>query len=97
MDLGMRTGKDADATHRLGIVVIWIIAYIGAVAVLGMPWASIGFALVFGFFNSDEAGLQRFWALVPALLMAVIIFGVFDHGMYIEWPEPVALPSLGAD
>jgi hypothetical protein len=97
MDLGMRTGTDLDATRRLAIVVIWIIAYIGAVAVLGMPWASIGFALVFGLFNSDGAGLQRFWTLVPALLMALIIFGVFDHGIYIEWPAPFALPSLGGE
>ena len=38
-----------------------------------------------------------FWALIPALLMALIIFGVFNHGMYIEWPAPLALPSLGGD
>jgi hypothetical protein len=97
MDLGMRTGTDAEATRRLGVVAIWVIAYIVAVALIGMPWASIGFALVFGVFNSSGAGLQRLWAIVPALLMALIIFGMFEQGMYVEWPTQIALPRLWAD
>jgi hypothetical protein len=94
MDLGMRTGTDADATRRLGVVILWVVAYIAAVALIGMPWASIGFALVFALFYSEGAGLQRLWAIVPALLMALVIFGLFEQGMYVEWPSQIALPSL---
>jgi hypothetical protein len=74
-----------------------VIAYIAAVALMGMPWASIGFALVFGFCNSAAAGWRRWWAIVPALLMALIIFGLFEHGMYVEWPATIALPFLAAE
>jgi hypothetical protein len=97
MDLGMRTGTGADATRRLVIVMIWIIAYVAAVALIGMPWASIGFAVVFGWCEFERSGSPRLWAIVPALLLALLIFGLFEHGMYIEWPTTIALPFLSAE
>ena len=92
MDLGMRTGTDSAATRKLGVVILWVVAYIIGVAVIGMPWASIAFALAFGLFQSEGAGAERLWALVPALVMALIIFGLFDQVMYVEWPTPIAPP-----
>ena len=86
MDLGMRTGTDLESTRRLGVVMTWIVAYIITVALIGMPWASIGFALVFGLFYFEGRGWQRLWALIPALLMALVIFGLFETVMYVEWP-----------
>lgn len=86
MDLGMRTGTDLESTRRLGVVMTWIVAYIITVALIGMPWASIGFALVFGLFYFEGRRWQRLWALIPALLMALVIFGLFETVMYVEWP-----------
>jgi TctA family transporter len=92
MDLGMRTGTDATATRRLFAVLVWVVSYIAAVAIVGMPWASIGFALVFALVHCDAKPSQYLWATVPALLMALIIFGLFEGGMYVEWPARVELP-----
>ena len=94
MDLGMRTGTDFAAIHRLGVITGWIAAYILAVAIVGMPWASIGFALVFGLSQSEAAGWARLWGLIPALLMSLLIFGLFETIMYVEWPTALALEWL---
>jgi putative tricarboxylic transport membrane protein len=97
MDLGMRTGTDAAATGRLGAVLIWVLAYIIAVALIGMPWASIGFALVFALVHCDGTRSQQLWAMVPALLMTLVIYGLFENGMYVEWPTPIAQTIPFAD
>jgi hypothetical protein len=61
-----------------------------------MPWASIAFALAFGVFQSEGAGPERLWAIVPALVMALIIFGLFEQVMYVEWPTQIAPPLFSA-
>ncbi|MGH7929260.1 MAG: tripartite tricarboxylate transporter permease, partial [Candidatus Binatia bacterium] len=89
MDLGMRTGTDVEALRSLGIVITWILSYIVMVGLIGMPWASIGFALVFGVLYFEGRGWQRVWAIIPALLMCLVIFGLFETVMYVEWPAQI--------
>jgi cbb3-type cytochrome oxidase subunit 3 len=89
MDLGMRTGTGREAVRRLTYVLGWIAGYILAIGLVGMPYASIGFAIVFAVVNVHWRNAKLLWALVPALLIAILSFGLFDGVMHIIWPEPI--------
>ena len=87
MDLGMRTGTDAAAVRRLAIVVGWIAGFIISIGIVGMPAATIGFALIFGYVNLKWRGRKRLWSVIPPLIIASLVFILFEQVMYIDWPE----------
>jgi TctA family transporter len=94
MDLGMRTGTGSEAAQKLAYVLGWLAGYIVAIGVLGMPFASIAFALLFGLTNLKWGWPGRLWALVPGAIIATIIFGFFKHVMFVDWPKKIFLDLL---
>jgi len=94
MDLGMRTGTDLEAVKKLAFVVTWIGGYILSIGVLGMPFASIAFALAFGFSTLKWSWPGRLWAFAPGAIIAAIIYGFFEQVMYVDWPKKVVLDLL---
>lgn len=95
MDLGMRTGTDAEAKRRLVRVLAWLAGYLLAVATIGMSYASVGFTLLFGFARLDWPLARRAWALVPTAMIAGLVFGVFERVMFVQWPQRLVLDWLG--
>ena len=89
MDLGMRTGTGTEAFRRLVVVVGWIALYILAIGFVSLNWASMGFALVFAWVNVRWRGRKRLWALVPAGIIALLVYVVFGLVIYTIWPEPI--------
>ena len=94
MDLGMRTGTDFEAVKKLAFVLAWIGGYILSIGVFGMPFASIAFALAFGFSTLKWSWPGRLWALAPGAIIAAIIYGFFEQVMYVDWPKKVVLDLL---
>ena len=94
MDLGMRTGTDRAALKRLANVSAWIGGYMLAIAIIGMPLASVGFAVAFAAVNLKWRGWSRLWALAPAVLISLVIYGFFGTVMYVDWPAGVVTTLL---
>ena len=80
-------GTDAAAVRRLAIVVGWIAGFIISIGIVGMPAATIGFALIFGYVNLKWRGTKRLYSLIPPLIIASLVFILFEQVMYIDWPE----------
>ena len=95
MDLGMRTGTGMEAFKKLAAALSWLGGFVFFIALIGMPFASIAFALLFGITQVKLPGRQRLWGLLPGVIMAVLIFLVFEKLMVIEWPTKVVLVWLG--
>ncbi len=91
MDLGMRTGTGMEAVRRLAVVLGWIAAYIVAVGFISLPWASIGFALIFAWVNVPWSLPRRLWTLAPAALIALLVYGLFEQVTHTVWPERIFL------
>ena len=79
MDLGMRTGTGMEAVGRL------------AVGFISLPWASIGFALIFPWVNVPWSLPKRLWTLAPAALIALLVYGLFEQFTHTVWPERIFL------
>lgn len=94
MDLGMRTGTGTEAFKKLAFVIAWLAGYILAIGVFGMPFASIAFALSFGFATLNWGWPGRLWALLPGAIITAIIYGFFERVMYVDWPQKVVLDLL---
>ena len=88
MDIGMRSGTDLTALKQLATTMGWIGGYIVAVGLVGMAEASVGFALVFGLLKLRWPWPSRLWGLMPAILIALLVYGVFGQAFYLQWPEP---------
>ncbi len=91
MDLGMRTGMGMEAVGRLAVALGWIAAYIVAVGFISLPWASIGFALIFPWVNVPWSLPKRLWTLAPAALIALLVYGLFEQVTQTVWPERIFL------
>ena len=91
MDLGMRTGTSWESVRKLAAVLAWLAGFIFAIGVIGMPFAAVGFAIIFGLTQVKLRGQQRAWGLLPGVIMAGLIYLVFENLMVIEWPSRVAL------
>ena len=91
MDLGMRTGTSWESVRKLAAVLAWLAGFIFAIGVIGMPIAAVGFATIFGLTQVKLRGQQRAWGLLPGVIMAALIYLVFENLMVIEWPSRVAL------
>ena len=91
MDLGMRTGTNWESVRRLAVVLAWLAGFIVSIGVIGMPFAAVGFATIFGLTQVKLQGQQRAWGLLPGVIMAALIYLVFENLMVIEWPSRVAL------
>ena len=87
MDLGMRTGTGFDAVKRLAYVFSWLAGYILAIGIFGMEYASIAFAFGFAVFTLDWDWPKKLWALLPAAIIAAVIFGFFNPVMFTQWPD----------
>ena len=79
MDLGMRTGTGMEAVGRL------------AVGFISLPWASIGFALIFPWVNVPWSLPKRLWTLAPAALIALLVYSLFEQVTHTVWPERIFL------
>ena len=95
MDLGMRTGTGMDAVKKLAAALSWLVGFIFLVGLIGMPVASIAFALSFGLTQVRLVGRHRLWGLLPGAIMAALIFLVFERLMVIEWPAKIVLGWVG--
>ena len=95
MDLGMRTGTNWESAKKLAVVLAWLGGFILLIGVIGMPSAAIGFAVVFGLTRIELRGRKRLWGLLPGVIMAALIFLVFQNLMVIEWPTRVVMKWLG--
>ena len=87
MDLGMRTGTDFQALKRLGYVVAWLAGLVLLSGIVEMRYVAVAFALAFGVIHVGGAGWTRIFSLIPAAVIAIIIFAVFGNLMVIEWPS----------
>ena len=94
MDLGMRAGTGLEAARRLAYVLSWIVAFVVAIGFVSLPYAAIGFAVLFAVVNVHWRGRKRLWALVPAILIATLIYGLFNQVMNVIWPDPIFLDWL---
>ena len=94
MDIGMRSGTDRTAALRLLIVSGWLGAFFAAVLVVGVPLGSVLFAAVFGLANVRLRGRRQLWSLVPAALLALLMFGFFGRVFYVEWPQSLVFGSF---
>ena len=94
MDLGMRTGTDRVAFRAFLGISAWLAAMVIGAAIIGLQYATVAFALLFGFSTLQWRGRKRLWALVPAVLVAIVVFGVLDQIMHVIWPDRVILDSL---
>ena len=89
MDLGMRTGTGREAFKSLVVVSAWLGALVIGAAIIGLQYAAIAFAFLFGITMLPWRGKSRLWALLPGILLTVVIFGVFNTIMNVLWPDPV--------
>jgi TctA family transporter len=87
MDLGMRTGTGFDAVKRLAYVFSWLAGYILAIGIFGMEYASIAFAFGFAVFTLDWGWPKKLWSILPAAIIATVIFGFFNPVMFTQWPD----------
>ena len=87
MDLGMRSGTGRESLRKLGIALTWLAGFMVMTVIIGMPLAAVGFALLFGMTQVRFQGRQRLWGLLPGVIMAVLIFLVFENLMVIDWPD----------
>ena len=87
MDLGMRTGTGFDAVKRLAYVFSWLAGYILAIGIFGMEYASIAFAFGFAVFTLDWNWPKKLWSILPAAIIAAVIFGFFNPVMFTQWPD----------
>ena len=94
MDLGMRTGTGRVAFRAFLGISAWLAAMVIGGAIVGLQYATVGFALFFGFATLQWRGRKRLWALVPAVIVAVVVFGVLDQIMHVIWPDRVILDAL---
>lgn len=94
MDLGMRTGTDRGAFRAFLGISAWLAAMVIGAAIVGLQYATVAFALLFGFATLKWRGRKKLWALVPAVLVAVVVFGVLDAIMHVIWPDRVILDLL---
>ena len=94
MDLGMRTGTGRVAFRAFLGVSAWLAAMVIGAAIIGLQYATVAFALFFGFAMLQWRGRRRLWALVPSLLVAIVVFGVLDYIMHVVWPDRVILDAL---
>ena len=95
MDLGMRTGTGRDAVWKLTSAVAWMAGFVLLIGVIGMPFATIGFALIFGLTQVKLPGRRRLWGALPGAIMAALIYLIFEQLIVIEWPNRVVLIWLG--
>ena len=95
MDLGMRTGTGLAALKRLGYVLLWLAGLVVLSGIVEMRYVAIAFALAFGLLHVRGSGWTWIYSLIPAAIMAAIIFGVFNTLMVIEWPNRFILGWLG--
>ena len=86
MDLGMRTGTGLAALKRLAYVVAWLAGLVVLSGLVELRYAAIAFALAFGLIHVQGRGLARVFGLIPAVLMAIVVFGIFGTLMVIDWP-----------
>ena len=86
MDLGMRSGTGRESLQKLGATLVWLGGFMLLTVLIGMPAAAVVFALLFGLTQVKLEGRRRLWALLPCVLMAFLIFLVFENLMVIEWP-----------
>ena len=91
MDLGMRTGTSWESVRKLAAVLAWLAGFIFSISLIGMPFAAVGFATIFGLTQVKLRGQQRAWGLLPGVIMAALIYLVFQNLMVIEWPSRVVL------
>ena len=94
MDLGMRTGTGRVAFVAFLRIFAWLAAMVVGAAVVGLQYATVAFALLFGFASLQWRGARRLWALVPAALVAIVVFGVLDRVMHVVWPDTVILDAI---
>ncbi len=94
MDLGMRTGTGQVAFRAFVVIALWLAAMVVAGAIVGLQYATVGFAVLFGFSTLKWRGRRRLWALVPGVIVAVVVFGVLDQFMHVIWPDRVILDAL---
>ncbi len=94
MDLGMRTGTDRVAFRAFLGISAWLAAMVIGAAIVGLQYATVAFALLFGFASLQWRGRARLWALVPGVLVAAVVFGVLDAVMHVIWPDRVILDAL---
>ena len=95
MDLGMRTGTGLEALKRLGYVLLWLAGLVVLSGIVEMRYVAIAFALAFGMIHVRGSGWTSVYSLIPATIMAAIIFGVFGTLMVIEWPSRFVLGWFG--
>ena len=95
MDLGMRTGTGREAFWKLTSAVAWMVGFVLLIGTIGMPFATIGFALIFGLKQVKLPGRRRLWGALPGAIMAALIYLVFEQLLVIEWPNRVVLVWLG--
>ena len=94
MDLGMRTGTDRVAFRAFLGISAWLAAMVVGAAIVGLQYATVAFAVLFGFATLQWRGRKRLWALAPGLIVAAVVFGVLDQIMHVVWPDRVILDSL---
>lgn len=94
MDLGMRTGTDRVAFRAFLVISAWLAAMVIGAAIFGLQYATVAFAVLFGFATLQWRGRKRLWALVPGVLVAIVVFGVLDLIMHVIWPDRVILDAL---
>ena len=91
MDLGMRTGTDFEALKRLGYVLAWLAGLILLSGIVEMRFSAIVFALAFGIIHVRGGSKAKVLSLLPAVIICIIIFGIFGRLMVIEWPSQFIL------
>ncbi len=94
MDLGMRTGTGRVAFRAFLGISAWLAAMVIGGAIVGLQYATVAFAVLFGFATLQWRGRKRLWALVPGVLVAAVVFGVLDAIMHVIWPDRVILDWL---
>ncbi len=94
MDLGMRTGTDRIAFRAFLGISAWLAAMVIGGAIVGLQYATVGFAVLFGFATLKWRGRKRLWALVPGVVVSIVVFGVLDQIMHVIWPDRVILDAL---
>ena len=94
MDLGMRTGTGQVAFRAFVVIALWLAAMVVAGAIVGLQYATVGFAVLFGFTTLKWRGRRRLWALVPGVIVAIVVFGVLDQFMHVIWPDRVLYDAL---
>ena len=95
MDLGMRTGTGLQALKRLGYVLAWLAGLVILSGIVEMRYVAIAFALAFGLIHVRGGARARVFGLIPAVIMVLVVYGIFGTMMVIEWPDRFILGWLG--